>query len=430
MTRGLVLAAPMSGAGKTTLTLALLRAFRAKGIVVAGAKSGPDYIDPQFHHAASGKASVTLDAWAMDAASLQTRAAETGAELLLIEGAMGAIDGAGVTGQGSVSDLAQALRVPALLIIDAAHQAQSVALVVAGLRTLRPELNLAGVILNRIASKKHQMMAEAAITSLGVPVLGAVPRDATLTLEHRHLGLVQAHEIPELENFLDRAAEIVADACDLDAINAIASPITGQQTARRLPPLGQRIAIAQDAAFSFCYPHILSDWQQAGASIHLFSPLENQPPDPAADAIFLPGGYPELHAGPIAAALAFKHGMQQSAATGTRIYGECGGYMVLGDALTDKTGTQHSMLGLLPLRTSFETRKLTLGYRRLQGHEHAPWQQPLMGHEFHYATILSEGTAPRLFSAQDADENQLSDMGLCRGSVAGSFAHVICPFTG
>jgi cobyrinic acid a,c-diamide synthase len=190
------------------------------------------------------------------------------------------------------------------------------------------------------------------------------------------------------------------------------------------------MAIARDQAFAFVYPHLLDDWRAAGAEISLFSPLADQGPDLACDAVFLPGGYPELHAAKLAGAGGFHAAMRAAADKGARVYGECGGYMVLGDVLTDADGTPHPMLGLLPHETSFATRKLTLGYRKLTPLPGAAWNTPLMGHEFHYSTVTSDAGGARLFDATDALGQPLEALGLVRGTVSGSYAHVISPARG
>jgi cobyrinic acid a,c-diamide synthase len=430
-TRALVIAAPASGSGKTVIALALMRALAARGAAVAAAKSGPDYIDPRFHEAATGQISVTLDAWAMDAAELRARALVTGGDPLIVEGAMGALDGAPPDGRGSVADLAEALGAPVALVIDASRAAQSVALPLAGLAALRPGLRVAGAILNRVGSERHASAARRAVEAAGFAALGAVPRDPGLALPSRHLGLVQAAEHPDLAAFVARAAEIVARSVDLDAIAAAAAPVAGPVTetgrTRPLPPLGGRIAVAQDAAFAFAYPHMLEDWRAAGARVAPFSPLADEGPDPDADAVFLPGGYPELHAGRLAAARTFRAGMRAAAGRGALIYGECGGYMALGEGLVEADGTRRAMLGLLPLETSFAETRRSLGYRRLAPAAGAPWSGPLAGHEHHRATILREGAAARLFYAADAAGAPLGSMGLRVGRVCGSFAHVIAP---
>jgi cobyrinic acid a,c-diamide synthase len=194
---------------------------------------------------------------------------------------------------------------------------------------------------------------------------------------------------------------------------------------QKLPPLAQRIAVARDVAFAFAYPHLLADWRAQGAKISFFSPLADETPNQDADAVFLPGGYPELHAGAIAAAEKFRAGMHAAATRGALIYGECGGYMVLGERLIDGEGRSHRMLGLLPLETSFENPTLHLGYRRLEPLNGLPWSVPLSAHEFHFASIVGEGEADRLFRAETPDKKPLGCVGLRCGSVTGSFVHVI-----
>ncbi len=420
MNSGLILAAPSSGAGKTTLTLGLLRALAQQGHAVRGAKSGPDYIDPRFHAAACGVACLNLDAWAMSAGRIRSLAAGRG--LLLIEGAMGLFDGAPPDGKGATADLARLLDLPVVLVVDAAHMAQSVAPLVSGFAHHDKSVDVAGVILNNIGSDRHEEMLRNALQNIGIPVLGAVRRQAGLTHPSRHLGLVQASEHPDLESYLNRAATAVAESVDLSALIALARPLPATGQVATLPPPAQRISIARDAAFAFAYPHLLKDWRKAGAEIAFFSPLADEPA-PEADMIFLPGGYPELHAERLSQAHEFRGSIIKNASQGAVIYGECGGYMVLGDSLTDASGRRHGMLGLLPLETSFAQRKLHLGYRHLHA-DHGPFQGAFAGHEFHYATSLrAEG--PALFQARNAEGISLPDMGLRQGSVCGSFAHLI-----
>lgn len=423
--RGLLIAAPASGQGKTTLTLGLLRALARRGADVVSAKSGPDYIDPGFHAAATGRPCVTLDAWAAAADQLRARAAMQPADLLIFEGAMGLYDGAaaGPTGTGSAAALAHALGVPVLLVLDIARMGQGAAAIVHGLASFPGAPPVAGVILNRAGSARHGEMVRRAIEAI-CPVLGTLPRRADLALPSRHLGLVQASERADLTDFLDRAADLIAESCDLDAILAATRPVAAPDgPPARLPPLGQRIAVARDAAFSFAYWHMLADWRAAGAELLPFSPLADEAPDPAADAVFLPGGYPELHAGRIAAAGRFRAGMLAAAARGAVIHGECGGYMVLGDGIVAGDGSRHAMLGLLRLETSIERPRRTLGYRRLQPLA-GPWPLPLAAHEFHAATALRQDGKP-LFAMQDAAGADLGKTGLVMGNVAGSWAHVI-----
>ncbi len=423
MAKGLVIAAPHSGSGKTLVTLGLLRAFKNRGIKVASAKAGPDYIDPAFHAAATGHPCVNLDLWAMGVATLKTHMMQQAMDhdLLVIEGVMGLFDGP-QGAKGSTADLAEALHLPVVLVVDGAKQGQSVAAVVAGFRSFRPGVDLAGVILNRVASDNHEAILREALRAIDISVLGALRQIDSLHLPSRHLGLIQAEENQQLESFIESAAERVARETILDKILESAADIneSGPQGAGVLDPPAQSIAIAKDHAFSFAYTHLLKNWQQMGAELHFFSPLADESP-PKADAIFLPGGYPELHSGKLAANSNFMNGLR---AFKGLIYGECGGYMVLGEGLVDAQGQRHAMAGLLPLTTSFAKRRLHLGYRQLEP-LNGPWKSLLRGHEFHYSTITSQGGGEPLFHAHDAAGNDLGRIGQRVGNVMGSYTHII-----
>lgn len=261
-----------------------------------------------------------------------------------------------------------------------------------------------------------------------MPVIAVVRRDAEIALPERHLGLVQAGEHEALEKFVEHAAQAVSQNCNFDFLMRVARQgFARPSTANidRLPPLGSRIAVARDIAFAFCYEHMLLGWRRRGADISFFSPLADEPPERTADAIYLPGGYPELHAGRIAAASTFRDSMRQAAESGVRIYGECGGYMVMGDGLVDASGERHEMLGLLPLVTSYEERRRHLGYRRVYPINGSFFTQPMTAHEFHYSSVVSEGEADRLFKVTDALNNDLGTAGLQRWQVAGSYMHLI-----
>ncbi len=432
---GLIIAAPASGSGKTVVTLGLLRHLARGGVAVASAKAGPDYIDPAFHAAASGRSCINLDPWAMPPGMLEAAAARiaASAELVVCEGVMGLFDGATATA-GSTADLAATLGWPVILVVDAHAQAASAAAIVRGFATHRADVAVAGVIFNRIGSERHAaVIAEAcALAVPDVAVLGFLPRAGDLALPERHLGLVQAREHPELEAFLDAAAALVARHIDVARLVALARAAGAAASAGPatppIPPLGQRIAVADDAAFAFRYALVVDGWRAAGAEILPFSPLADEAPDPAADAVYLPGGYPELHGGRLASAARFLSGLRAAAARGATIFGECGGYMVLGRGLVDAEGRRHAMAGLLPLETSFAERGLHLGYRRVSLTADTPLGpagSSYRGHEFHYARTLSEGPGTPLMQAFDAGGRDLGMTGLVEGSVFGSFVHLI-----
>ena len=425
---GLLIAAPHSGSGKTVVTLALLRALTNRGVDLCATKAGPDYIDPAFHALASRRQSVNLDPWAMAPARLKALAGGQSGSHLLVEAMMGLYDGA-ADGSGSAADLAATLGLPVVLVIDAGKQSHSVAALARGFRDHRPELAFAGIILNRVGSARHEAMLRDALDRISMAVLGAVPRSAELELPERHLGLVQAGEQAGMAAFIERAGEIVGGAIDLDAlVEAFGSVDAGDRAAglpaQGLRPLGQRMAIARDDAFSFFYPHMEADWRRAGAELSFFSPLADEAPAAQADAVYLPGGYPELHAGRLAGNGRFLDGLRQAAARGATLYGECGGYMVLGEGLVDAQGKRHAMAGLLKLETGFARRKLHLGYRRLEAGQGFALGQRFTAHEFHYSSALRE-EGEKLFRARDALGEDLGNVGLRAGKVMGSYMHVI-----
>ena len=431
--RGILVAAPRSGSGKTTSVLGLQRALRRRGLAVRGLKCGPDYIDPAFHAAATGAPSANLDSHAMPPGLIAAIAgnAVAGSDIVVAEGSMGLFDGVpGAEGRtGASADIAALTAWPVLLVVDVSGQAQSAGAVALGCARFDPRISVAGVILNKVASERHRRLAAAGIERAGLPVLGALPREASLILPERHLGLVQAGETPDLAARLDALADAIAAAVNLDAVLALAGATTlpPASAAPALPSPGRRIAIARDAAFSFIYPHVEAGWRAAGAELVPFSPLADEAPPDDCDACWLPGGYPELHAGRLAAATAFLEGLRRFAQT-RPVHGECGGYMVLGRTLTDADGTSHAMAGLLGVETSFAKRKMALGYRRATLSADGPLGRAgtvVSGHEFHYATVSAQGEDEPFAMVVDPHGSAPAPAGSRRGPVSGSFFHAI-----
>jgi cobyrinic acid a,c-diamide synthase len=430
--RAFIIAAPRSGSGKTTVTLGVAAALRARGVRVRVAKSGPDYIDPAFHAAATGRPGLNLDSFAMPPALIDALAAEVAeaADTVIIEASMGLFDGIeGETGRsGAAADLAARLGLPVVLVLDISGQSQSAAAVVRGFAGHDPHVRLAGVILNQVASERHRAQASTAIEALGLPVLGSLPRDGAVRLPERHLGLVQAEEHPALAAQLAALAERAEKHIDLDALCALGAPVNPAGPAPvALAPPGQRIALARDVAFSFAYEHVMAGWRRVGAEILPFSPLADEAPAEHADACWLPGGYPELHGERLAQAFRFLDGVRAFART-RPVHGECGGFMVLGEAIEDAEGRSHPMLGLLGHATSFARRRLNLGYRRavtLDASALGPAGTKLRGHEFHYASVTQAGDDAPLVALSDGQGKEMGPSGSRRGRVSGTFFHVI-----
>ena len=352
------------------------------------------------------------------------------ADIAIAEGVMGLFDGvaaAGQTARGATADLAALLGWPVLLVLDVSGQTETAAAVAAGLAHYRDDVTVAGVILNRVASPRHLALITPGFERVGLKVFGALGHDVRFELPERHLGLVQADETDDIDRRLDALADAIESAVELAAVRRAVAPANlATGSVSRRPP-GQRIALARDRAFSFMYPHLLEGWRLAGAEIIPFSPLADEAPDQGADVVWLPGGYPELHGGVLAAARRFQDGLHLLAARSVPIHGECGGYMVLGQGIEDAEGRRHSMAGLLQVETSFAKRRLHIGYRRARLLAESPLGsagETIMGHEFHYAGVLQAGDEP-LVDCRDATGAVVPEAGARNGSVSGTFFHAI-----
>lgn len=433
--RGIIVAAPSSGSGKTTVTLGLLAALRKAGVAVQPFKTGPDYIDTGHHARAAGRPSFNLDTWAMPPDLIASIVAQTtaSADISIAEGVMGLFDAGpsrGLSGNGSTADLAASLGWPVILVLDVSGQTETAAALALGCATYRPDVHVAGVILNQVASERHEALIRPGFDRIGLKIFGSLHRTEKIHLPERHLGLVQADEHADYLDRIASLADIITTSVDLEAILAAASEVNFPQDAglrtRAVDPPGQRIAIAHDAAFSFTYNHVLQGWRDAGAEITPFSPLGNEAPRTDADAVWLPGGYPELYAGQLAAASHFIGGLSTLAERNIPIHGECGGYMVLGQGIEDANGERHAMAGLLAAETSFRTRKLHLGYRRATLRTDGALGRKgttLYGHEFHYATLVTDAGEP-LLDMEDGTQSKTTT-GSRRGSITGSFFHLL-----
>lgn len=428
---GLIISAPNSGSGKTIFTLALLRALNDSGIKVQPFKNGPDYIDPMFHKIAANRNSYNLDTWGMDANQLnQIISISTGADLIVSEGSMGLFDGVlikGRTGNGATSDLSEKFGWPIILVINVSGQAQSAAASALGFMNYNKNLNFAGVILNFVSSKRHENLISDGMRKVGINILGSIPRQKELVLPERHLGLVQANEIQDIETKIQNYSHLIKDNIDLQKIVECA----GFKNFKKLKPKdnnppAQRIAIAKDKAFSFIYPHLIDNWKKAGAEITSFSPLNNEIPDKNSELIWLPGGYPELYAKEISNADKTIKSIHNYSKT-KKIHGECGGYMVLGKYLIDKDGKKFKMFDLLGLVTSFKKRKLNLGYRMAKLRKeniHHSKNKIIYGHEFHYTSIIDQPDQP-LYEVYDATQNIVNETGSIKENVSGTFFHYL-----
>ncbi len=443
----LVVAGDRSGAGKTTVTMALLATLRARGAAVQAFKVGPDYIDPMFHREVTGRPAYNLDLVLTSARYVKQCFWQRGraTPYALIEGVMGLFDGAGGTSFGSTAQVAKLLNCPVLLVVDCAKLSRSLAALVHGYATLDPKVNLAGVVLNRVGSDCHLAMLKAAIAPLNVPILGVLRRDHAITLPDRHLGLVPTDELADLPERFRRLAAMGQQCFDWQALEGIwrgsqdhglapTSAVTNpSDTQSSLIPLVNRqirIGIARDRAFNFYYEDNLNVLMQAGAELVPFSPLADEALPPHLSGLLLGGGFPEVFAADLAQNVPLRQAIAQAIAAGMPTYAECGGLLYLGQELVDFEGQSWPMVGALPTRATM-TGKLTLGYRQVTAQQASCLVMPeqrLWGHEFHRSEIAPSPAQPlyqlRAYPLPGEEPRLLPAEGWRWGTLHASYVHL------
>ncbi len=434
--KALVVAAPASGQGKTTVTLALLAALRRRGIAVAPFKVGPDFIDPGHHALFAGRPSRNLDGWMCGEAWVRESfgRGSAGAGMALIEGVMGLFDGAsGEDEAGSTAEVARWLGGDILLVVDARSQARSAAALVKGFVEFDPRLRFAGILFNRVGSARHEALLRQAVASVpGLPpVVGCLRRDESVELPERHLGLVTAGESFARPDLQARLADWIEEQADLELLLA-RPPLKGggwggEGGPLPVPPLAHgegrvRIGVARDEAFCFCYPENLELLEAAGAELAFFSPLTDRALPEGIAGLYLPGGYPELHGERLAANAGLLAEIRCRAAGGLPVYAECGGLMLLSEAIDG-----HPMAGVFPGAARMLPRRRALGYREVTFAAGTPLGLAgtrVRGHEFHYSELELPHSVPRVYRLGRRDGETLEDEGYLLGNVLGSYVHL------
>ena len=433
----ILVAAPASGQGKTTITTALARLHARAGRRVRAFKSGPDFLDPLWLELATGHPAHNLDLWMTGEADVRARlfeAAQT-ADLIIVEGVMGLFDGS-----PSAADIAQRFGLKVLAVIDASAMAGTFGALAFGLQHFRPGMPWAGVLANRVASERHAEMLEMALMGEGAHAaaassspcspsswMGAVMRDASMVLPERHLGLTAAHELPDAMARLDAAADALAltplGRMDEEALASWSVRFEPPVDGAAVPPLlaGKTIAVARDAAFCFVYAANLEILRGLGAELVFFSPLANEEPPPC-DAVWLPGGYPELHAEALARSHAARDGLIRLVDQGVPVWAECGGMMVLFDAIVDASGQRHSLWGVLPGVVTMQTRLAALGPQRL-----VSTAGELRGHTFHYSKCETEAPAVLSTESMRVGKPGAGEAVYQRGNLRASYFHAWMP---
>jgi cobyrinic acid a,c-diamide synthase len=431
-----LIAGAKSGCGKTTLSLAIMAALAGRGLRVQAFKTGPDFIDPGHHALITGRPSHNLDGWMMGEAALKrcfTRYAAC-ADVAVVEGAMGLFDGvSGDSGQGSAAQAAALLGLPVVLVLDAAAMGRSAAAMALGYARFDPDLKLAGVICNNVASDSHECVLRQAFAGLdGLPFLGALPRDPAFSLPSRHLGLVTAEDADVNAGFfagLAHAAERRLDLSGLLARCAIVVPPEAPSPGFRPRPARTRLAVSRDRAFCFMYQENLCLLEEAGAEIVFFSPLRDAALPKDIGGVYLCGGYPELYALQLSENISLRGEMRAFAFAGGPVYAECGGFMYLMRAVSDARGEVFPMAGVFPFLAAMGEKRQALGYREIVTQAPSvlgPAGTTVRGHEFHYSRIAEYGgpEMPGIYRMTGSRGALPGPEGFPLGNVLGSYVHL------
>ncbi|RTE06747.1 cobyrinate a,c-diamide synthase [Paenibacillus whitsoniae] len=435
MNRRILIAGTGSGVGKTTLTLGLMAAFRHKGYAVQGFKCGPDYIDPSFHTAVTGRASRNLDSWMLSHDTVREvfcRGSQ-GADISIIEGVMGLFDGRSpLSNEGSTAEIGMILDTPIVLVVNCQSMARSAAAIVKGFQSFAAGIRIVGVIANQVGSEGHYRLVQEAIEQeCRIPVLGYLEREAKLHMPERHLGLVPSIERGELAPFFDRLAELVTARIDLERLFELAAcePVTFRESLfpAEEQPKTVTIAIAKDAAFNFYYPENLELLEAYGAELLYFSPLAGEEVPAEADGLYIGGGFPEEFAETLMRHTRTKASITAAITAGMPTLAECGGYMYLTESIEDTHGNRYPMLGVVPGKVSMQTKLAALGYREITGtagnfllgpHDQAK------GHEFHYSVFEPNGGEPLPFAYTTKGRKSTQPEGYLQANLVAGYTHV------
>ncbi|MED3564399.1 cobyrinate a,c-diamide synthase [Bacillus xiapuensis] len=395
--RRLVIAGTGSGVGKTTLTIGLMAALKKKGFTVQGFKCGPDYIDPTYHTAVTGRVSRNIDSWMLDHEMVREIVirASNGADISIIEGVMGFFDGKNPSNNtGSTAEISIITESPVVLVVNCSSMARSAAAIVKGFQLFLEEANIVGVIANRVGSEGHFKIVKTAIEQeCGIPVLGYLQKDSTLAIPERHLGLIPSVERGELDSFFTQLGDLVLETIDVDALYELAkaAPLEIKKSQfKRREKNKVRIAVARDAAFNFYYQENLEMLEAAGAELLEFSPLKGETIPGNVDGLYIGGGFPEEFAAELADKTDVKRSIHLAIEKGMPTLAECGGFMFLTESIETTDEKNYQMVGIIPGKVKMQTRLAALGYREItpeEGNYLLEGNLTARGHEFHYSTF-------------------------------------------
>lgn len=445
-----VLAGTHSGVGKTTLATGIMTALRRRSRPVQGYKVGPDYIDPSYHAAATGKPSRNLDRWLLNDQVTQIFCQSGEGSWAVIEGVMGMYDGmSGTHGYGSSADIAKELRAPVILIVDGSAMSRSAAALVHGFRTFEAGIHFAGVVFNRVKSDGQESLLREAMKEIGMPVIGSIPREGWLSLPERHLGLVPVGERTLDDGYLNQLCELTEKYLDMDLVENVMLEAPGfpdesssvdfkglnsedclpesKVTEAKVTDQDEiRLGIALDEAFLFYYPDALESMRRSGFKLVPFSPLHDKALPDDLQAVMIGGGFPELHLEVLSKNTSMQTSLRRFAQAGNPIYAECGGYMYLGDSICSFQGDHYAMCGIIPMKTEMTSKLQGLGYR--EGRLSAdcflgPKGTLVRGHEFHYSQTVFHSNPQPAYSLFKGGDFKRFD-GYCRDHIIGSYLHI------
>lgn len=432
--KGIVIGGTHSGAGKTTISLALMAALRHRGLRVQAFKVGPDFIDPGHHARVTGRPSHNLDGWMLERKEnirIFNRYASA-ADVVVVEGVMGLYDGYDGAGEaGSTAQMAKWLGLPVLLCVDARSMARSMGAVALGFARFDPEIQWAGLLANRVGSERHLMFLDQAMTMVpDMDFLGGLSRNLSITMPERHLGLVTAEEHPLSDDDVTVLSDWLESGLDVGRLLAGLPEITlsaGPSPSPAGPEPLVRLGVARDEAFCFYYQENLRRLQAAGAEIVFFSPIRDTALPDNLDGLYFGGGYPEMFGRELSENISLREAVARFGRSGRPIYGECGGFMYLGRELEDTQGKKWAMTGLLPVHFSMLPRLRSLGYRRITMNSATvlgPAGATARGHEFHYSEMTRYENMPQVYNSVDKENRRQEGRGFVKNNILGSYVHL------
>lgn len=432
-TRRLVIAGTGSGVGKTTLTIGIMSALKQKGLTVQGFKCGPDYIDPSYHTAVSGRKSRNLDSWMLTKQTLKEvlHKGSHGADISIIEGVMGFYDGKDPTSdEGSTAHISVMTESPVLLVVPCNAMARSAAAIVKGFQLFNEDVNIVGVIANQVGSEGHyQLVKKAVEQECNIPVVGYLTKEVELTIPERHLGLIPSIERGELNPFFDRMGKLVSETIDLDQLYDISltTPTMDQQSElfKRKRETVVKLAVARDEAFNFYYEENLELLESFGAELCFFSPLAGEKLPKDVHGLYIGGGFPEEYAEKLSKLTDVKTSIKQAIEAGIPTFAECGGFMYLCESMITSDKREHSMVGVLPGVISMTDRLAAIGYREVSGlNDNFLFNadEKVRGHEFHYSTYASSVSMNAAFETQGRERTTTE--GIVTKNLVAGYTHL------